>query len=131
LTRAAPPRALPWAYFAFSHLSLLAALFLTAHRPAEVQAFFLSPRPLAVVHLLTLGWLTCTIVGATYVVAPIALHTELRARWYDWLAFVALTLTSQQLGPRIIDFWLQANSTQWLLGPSLSAFFGGASAGIS
>lgn len=39
------------------------------------------------------------------------------------LSFVALTLTSQQLGPRIIDFWLRANSTQWLLGLSLSAFF--------
>jgi len=107
LTRAAPPRALPWAYFAFSHLSLLAALFLTAHRPAEVQAFFLSPRPLAVVHLLTLGWLTCTIVGATYVVAPIALHTELRARWYDWLAFVALTLSAWGVAAH---FWIREYS---------------------
>ncbi|MDF2231408.1 DUF2254 domain-containing protein [Albimonas sp. CAU 1670] len=39
------------------------------------------------------------------------------------LSFVALTLTSQQIGPRIIDFWLQANVTQALLGLSLSAFF--------
>lgn len=39
------------------------------------------------------------------------------------LSFVALTLTSQQLGPRIIDYWLRANSTQALLGISLSAFF--------
>ncbi|MGG7564744.1 DUF2254 family protein [Rhodovulum sp. DZ06] len=39
------------------------------------------------------------------------------------LAFVALTLTSQQLGPRVIDYWLRANATQGLLGLSLSAFF--------
>ncbi len=39
------------------------------------------------------------------------------------LSFVALTLTSQQLGPRIIDFWLQSSSTQILLGLCLSAFF--------
>ena len=39
------------------------------------------------------------------------------------LSFVALTLTSQQIGPRIIDFWLQANVTQALIGLSLSAFF--------
>lgn len=39
------------------------------------------------------------------------------------LSFVALTLTSQQLGPRIIDFWLQSSSTQVLLGLCLSAFF--------
>lgn len=39
------------------------------------------------------------------------------------LSFVALTLTSQQLGPRIIDYWLRANATQTLLGISLSAFF--------
>ena len=39
------------------------------------------------------------------------------------LSFVALTLTSQQIGPRIIDFWLQANVTQSLLGLSLSGFF--------
>ncbi|MFT6775912.1 MAG: putative membrane protein [Paracoccaceae bacterium] len=39
------------------------------------------------------------------------------------LSFVALTLTSQQLGPRIIDYWLRANATQLLLGMSLSAFF--------
>ena len=39
------------------------------------------------------------------------------------LSFVALTLTSQQIGPRVIDFWLRANSTQVLLGLSLSAFF--------
>jgi uncharacterized membrane protein len=39
------------------------------------------------------------------------------------LSFVALTLISQQLGPRIIDFWLRAPATKWLLGLSLSAFF--------
>ena len=39
------------------------------------------------------------------------------------LSFVALTLTSQQIGPRIIDFWLRSNATQALLGLSLAAFF--------
>ncbi len=107
MTRAAPPRALPWAYFAFSHLSLLLALFITGLWPDEIQGFFLSPRPLAVVHLLTLGWLTCTIVGATYVVAPIALGTELRARWYDWLAFLALTFSAWGVAAH---FWMEEYS---------------------
>lgn len=39
------------------------------------------------------------------------------------LSFVALTLTSQQLGPRVVDSWLRENATQGLLGLSLSAFF--------
>lgn len=50
------------------------------------MGFFYHPRMLAIVHLVTVGWITSSILGALYLVGPIALRMPLPARWPDYLA---------------------------------------------
>jgi len=83
-----PPLALPMVYFASGHLSLLTALWLVAVDAREIAGFFYHPRMFGVVHLVTLGWITTSILGATYLVAPMALRMPIRAGKLDWLVCV-------------------------------------------
>jgi len=100
-----PPRTLPVVYIAFAHLSLLAAFLLLATRPEAVIGFFYHPRLLAVVHLVTLGWITATTLGATYIVGPLALRQPARANWLDTTACVFFIIGA--LGVEA-HFWLAA-----------------------
>jgi len=80
-----PPRTLPVVYLAFGHLSLALAFLLLALEP-ELGRFFYQPGLVAAVHLVTLGWLTCSVLGATYVAGPLALRMTMRANWVDGVA---------------------------------------------
>ena len=102
-----PPRTLPVVYFAFAHVALLTAFFLVATRPYAIAGFFYHPRMFAVVHLITLGWITATILGATYVVGPMALRTPIRAGRIDAVACVAYILGVTGV---IAHFW---TGTYW------------------
>jgi hypothetical protein len=87
-----PGSALPLAYFAVAHTSLAAALVILIARPELPGGHFLHPRMVAVVHLVTLGWISGSILGALYIVAPLALGMALRVGigdWWGWAAFVA------------------------------------------
>lgn len=99
-----PPRTLPVVYFAFAHVALLTAFFLVATRPYAIAGFFYHPRMFAVVHLVTLGWLTATILGAIYVVAPMALRTALPAGRLDAAACGAYVLGVIGV---IAHFWME------------------------
>jgi hypothetical protein len=81
-----PSRFLPVAYFALAHASLSLAFALVAIDPRGAAGFFYHPRMLAIVHLVTLGWITSSILGSLYLVGPIALRTTFPARWPDYLA---------------------------------------------
>ncbi|MHC4135819.1 MAG: hypothetical protein ACYTDU_09995 [Planctomycetota bacterium] len=102
-----PPRTLPVVYFGFAHVALLTAFFLVATRPNAIAGFFYHPRMFAVVHLVTLGWITGTILGATYVVGPMALRTPIRAGWIDAVACGAYILGVAGV---IAHFWIE---TYW------------------
>ncbi len=87
-----PSSRLPVAYFATAHLSLAGALLTLALRPETAGAFFFHPKMVALVHLLTVGWLTGSILGAFYIVAPLSLRLPLpvgRGDWWAWAAFTA------------------------------------------
>src|SRR5665213_3181566 len=58
---------------------------------------------LAIVHLVTLGWITASILGALYVVGPIALRMWLPARWPDYTA-CALVLIG--IVGMVAHFWV-------------------------
>lgn len=73
-----PPRLLPLLYLGFAHVALATAFAAVALDPRGVAGFFYHPRMLAIVHLVTPGWITASILGALYLVGPIALRTELR-----------------------------------------------------
>jgi hypothetical protein len=87
-----PPRLLPILYLAVAHGALLLAFTAVARDPRGVAGFFYHPRMLGIVHLVTLGWITGSILGTLYIVAPMALRVALPARWADYLAFALLTI---------------------------------------
>ena len=87
-----PASAIPLAYFAFAHLGLAAALLVLALRPDLPGAFFYHPKMVALVHLVTLAWLSGSILGAFYIVGPLALRLPMPVRWTDWVAFLAFAL---------------------------------------
>ena len=81
-----PARLLPLLYFAPGHAAIALAFAALAIDPHGFAGFYYHARMLAVVHLVTLGWITASILGALYLVAPIALRTTLPARWPDYAA---------------------------------------------
>ena len=80
-----PAANLPLLYFAFAHVSFALALAALTIRPDLPAAFFHHPRMIAIVHLVTLGWISASILGAFYIVGPLALGMPLPAgpgdRW--------------------------------------------------
>lgn len=102
--RLAPPL-LPWAWFAVAHLALLTAVAIIARDPALFGGFYYHPRAVAVVHLVTLGWISCNIVGSLYLVAPIALRRPLPTGRLDGLA---LALSAIGISGMVAHFWLDS-----------------------
>ena len=84
-------RLLPTLYFALAHVALSCAFAAIAFSPDAFGGFFYHPRMLAVVHLVTLGWITASILGSLYIVAPLALRTSLIVNWIDYAAFALVT----------------------------------------
>lgn len=74
-----PSRLLPPLYWAFAHLSLALAFTVMLVDPRGVVGFYYHPVMVAVVHLVTLGWITGSILGALYLVGPMALRAPLPA----------------------------------------------------
>lgn len=87
-----PARWPPLLYLGYAHLCLIAAFVLVAVDPRAAGGFFYHPRLVAVVHLLTLGWISASILGALYVVAPLALRLSLPPRAADLVAFAAYAI---------------------------------------
>ncbi len=82
-----PPRLLPILYVATAHLMLALAFGTVAFAPAEAAGFFYHPRLIAIVHLVTLGWISLSILGALYIVGPMALRMSLPSGPLDYLAY--------------------------------------------
>ncbi|MBI4169756.1 MAG: hypothetical protein HY510_07450, partial [Acidobacteria bacterium] len=81
-----PPRLLPVLYFGAAHLFLILAFSAMAAQPALLTGFFYQPRTVAIVHLITLGWIGLSILGAIYVIGPMALRMPMPARRLDYVA---------------------------------------------
>ena len=104
-----PPRLLPILYFALSHAALATAWAAVAADPLGVAGFFYHARMLAVVHLVTLGWITASILGSLYLVGPIAMRVRVAATWLDYSAFGFVAAGIAGLAGQ---FWLQ--EVRWL-----------------
>jgi hypothetical protein len=109
-----PGSALPLAYFGFAHLGLATAFIFLAVEPELPGGYFLHPRMVAMVHLVTLGWISGSILGAFYIVAPLALGIPLpvgRADWTAWAAFTGGTVGMAT------HFWIgEYNGMVWSAG---------------
>jgi hypothetical protein len=98
-----PPRLLPVLYFAAAHAALILAFAAVAFDPRGVSGFFYHSRMLGIVHLVTLGWVTASILGSLYIVGPVALRVRFPA---TWTAYVAFALVVIGIVGMVAHFWL-------------------------
>lgn len=82
-----PRSALPLAYYAYAYSALLLACFSLIADPRLPGASFYHPAMVALVHLLTVGWMSGSILGSFYIVGPLALRVPMPVRSADWMAF--------------------------------------------
>jgi hypothetical protein len=99
-----PAQLVPLLYIGTAHVSLALACVSAAWWPEAVAGFFYHPWLLGLVHLVTLGWITFSIIGAMYIVGPLALRMEMPARRMDYVAyaFALIGLTGM-----VAHFWIQ------------------------
>lgn len=106
-----PPRLLCVVYVALAHASLALAFALVAFDPVGAAGFFFHSRMLAIVHLVTLGWITGSILGALYIVGPVALRTWFRAGWLDYTAAAFVWIGAIGI---VGHFWIEEyNGLAW------------------
>jgi hypothetical protein len=95
---------LPVLYFSVSHVAFALAWLAVAIDPRGVAGFFYHARMLAIVHLITLGWITTSILGSLYLVGPIALRVRFPATRLDYTAFGLVTVGTIGM---VAHFWLE------------------------
>lgn len=98
-----PSSAIPLAYYLFAHASLAAALLVLLIDPALPGGSFYQPRMVALVHLLTIPWLSGSILGSFYIVGPLALRVPMPAGRADWIAFGGFVFGATGM---IAHFWI-------------------------
>jgi hypothetical protein len=103
-TERLPTRLLPLLYVGTAHVSLALACLFAACWPHAVAGFFYHAWLIGLVHLVTLGWISFSILGAIYIVGPLALQMEMPPRRLDYVAYVcALVGLIGMVG----HFWIQ------------------------
>jgi hypothetical protein len=98
-----PSSALPLAYYLAGYAGFGAALCVLAIDPSIPGASFYQPRFVALVHLLTLAWLTGSILGSLYIVGPLALRVPMPVGKADWIAFGAFLFGVSGM---VAHFWI-------------------------
>ena len=98
-----PARWPPRLYFGFAHACLFTAFSLIAFDPRGIGGFFYHPRMLAVVHLVTLGWISSSILGSLYLVLPLAFRASLPSGRGDFAAFAAWAIGVSGM---VFHFWI-------------------------
>lgn len=88
----APSITLPLRYFIAAIAAFTLAAVLLPFVASDLADFYYQPRLLALTHLITLGWITMTIMGASYQLVPVAfgvgLYSERFARIQFWFMLV-------------------------------------------
>lgn len=102
-----PASRLPYRYFALAHACLITAFATIAVFTPSFAGFFYHARMLAVVHLVTLGWISSAILGSLYMIAPMALRTHLHEtrldRWTFWIWTIGVS-------GMVAHFWIEEAS---------------------
>lgn len=99
-----PAQLMPLLYLGTAHVALAFACVCAGVWPRAVAGFFYHAWLIGLVHLVTLGWITFSILGAIYIVGPLALRMEMPARRLDYVAYAfALVGLIGMVG----HFWIQ------------------------
>ena len=91
-------------YFGTAQFALLLACLAVVVNPRAVAGFFYHARMLGIVHLVTLGWISSSMLGALYIVGPMALRTHVPATRRDYWAFACVLIG---LVGMVAHFWIQ------------------------
>ncbi len=85
----------PLRYFMAAQGAFLTVLLWVPFRVSDLLDFYYQGHDLAFTHLITLGWITMTIMGASFQLVPVALETTLYserlARWQFWFMLFGVT----------------------------------------
>lgn len=90
-------------YLTTAHISLALACAITAWDPYAVAGFFYHSRMVAIVHLITIGWIAMSILGLLYVVVPMHFGAAFAARRTDYAAYALIVIG---LIGMVSHFWL-------------------------
>jgi len=103
-TAKAPAQLAPLLYLGTAHIALALACVFAGIWPRAVAGFFYHAWLIGLVHLITLGWITFSILGAMYIVGPLALRMEIPARRCDYFAYGLAVIG---LIGMVAHFWIQ------------------------
>jgi Cytochrome C and Quinol oxidase polypeptide I len=111
--RVASPR-LPLAYLIAAAAAFVLAALAVPWLAPELAGHYYQPRLLALTHTVTLGWITLTIMGASYQIVPIVLG---RPIWSERLARWQLALTAAGIAGMVAHFFIgQWSGLLWAAG---------------
>jgi hypothetical protein len=102
-----PAQLVPLLYLGTAHVALALACVFAGMWPQAVAGFFYHAWLVGLVHLVTIGWVTFSILGAIYIVGPLALRMEMPASRFDYVAY-ALAVVG--LIGMVGHFWIQQYS---------------------
>jgi hypothetical protein len=97
-------RTLPLWYFFLAHLCMAVAGEAIAAQPASLLGPWYQGHTLAIVHFVTLGWITGSILGAFYAFAPMALRITVTVTRWDGAAFLLYAVGATGVASH---FWLE------------------------
>ncbi len=102
-TRNAPDVHLPVRHLMAGAVALLLAAALLVGLAPTVLRDPVTPRGLALTHIVTLGWITLTIMGASYQMVPVVLGVRL---WSERVARVAFRHYVPGVLALVVGFWI-------------------------
>jgi len=84
----------PLRYFVAAQGAFVATLLWAPFGVSDLLDYYYQGHALALTHLLTLGWITMTIMGASFQLVPVALestlYSERLARWQFWIMLLGV-----------------------------------------
>lgn len=99
----APSPLLPLGYLTCAAAAFLLAAAGPSWLASELSGHYYHPRLLALTHLVTLGWITLAIMGASYQLIPIALE---RTIWSERMAAGQLAVVAVAVAGMVSHFYL-------------------------
>jgi hypothetical protein len=99
----APTVTLPLAYLATAAVAFVLAALALPGLGAALAGHYYHPRLLALTHVVTLGWITLAIMGASYQLIPVAIERPL---WSERLARWQLPVLAAGIMGMVGHFWI-------------------------
>ena len=86
---------------------MILAVGVVAFYPVSVTGYFYHPLMIRVVHLVTLGWISASILGAIFIVGPLALRMPMPVGRLDYWAFGFYSIGVTGM---VSHFWIEQYS---------------------